>query len=99
MTSQNQVAPRLELILPLFSASQRPVGNQLTISISDYSLEDLREESFLAIALNKSSVIVCQPQKRSQLEDCLLVLTIQRWLEFFMDPSSHVPPQLNALRT
>jgi hypothetical protein len=46
MVSQNQVAPRLGLTLPLFSASQKLVGSQLTILIYDFSLEDLREELF-----------------------------------------------------
>jgi hypothetical protein len=46
-------------MLPLSSASQRLVGNQLTIPISDFSLEDLRDDCFLAKA----------PKKKSQLQD------------------------------
>ena len=38
--------PRLELMLPLSSTFQRPIGNQLIILISNSSLEDMRDELF-----------------------------------------------------
>jgi hypothetical protein len=63
MASRNQAAPRLELTLPLSSASQKLVGNQLSISIFDSYLKDLKEEFFFAIAINKLSIVVCKPKK------------------------------------